>query len=89
MCGRTIYIFYLILVLALASVTLADLVAYWPLDEGSGDTTADLTGNGHDGTLKDGVAWETTDVHVGAAALSFDGTDDYVEVPDHDALEGV
>lgn len=87
MCGRTIYIFSLILVLGLASVTLADLVAYWPLDEGSGDTTADVTENGHDGILKNGVVWETTDVHLGSAALSFDGTDDYVEVPDHDALD--
>ncbi len=87
MCRRTIFLFSLILLLGLASITLGDLVAHWPMDEGSGDTTADLTGNGHDGTLKDGVAWETTDVHVGAAALSFDGTDDYVEVPDHDALD--
>ena len=87
MCGRMSYVFSLILVLVLASITLADLVAHWPMDEGSGDTTVDGTGNGHDGTLKDGVVWETTDVHVGTAALSFDGTDDYVEVPDHDALD--
>jgi len=87
MCGRTIFLFYLILLLGLTSVTLGDLVAHWPMDEGSGDTTVDGTGNGHDGSLKDGVAWETTDVHVGAAALSFDGTDDYVEVPDHEALD--
>ena len=87
MCRRTIFLFSLILLLGLTNITSADLVAYWPLDEGSGETASDLTGNGHDGALKNGVAWETTDVHVGTAALSFDGIDDYVEVPDHDGLD--
>ena len=87
MYSRSISIFSLIILLGLAAVSVADVVVYWPMDEGSGDTTADITGNGHDGTLMGGIAWETTDVHTGTAALSFDGTDDYVEVPDHDALD--
>jgi len=34
------------------------LVGYYPLDEGSGNTAADLSGNGHDGTLPDsGASW--------------------------------
>jgi hypothetical protein len=87
MCRRIIFLYSLILLLGLTDVTLADLVACWPLDEGSGETASDITGNGHDGVLENGVAWETTDVHVGTAALSFDGTDDYVEVPDDDTLD--
>jgi hypothetical protein len=48
------------------------LVAYWPLDEGTGATAADLTGNGHTGTV-DGAAW--TNGQAGGA-LSFDGVND-------------
>ena len=33
------------------------LVGYWPLDEGAGTTTADATGGGHDGTLRNGAGW--------------------------------
>ncbi len=47
----------LLLVLAFCSVTFAELIAYYPFEEGSGDTTADTTGNGHDGTLASGVEW--------------------------------
>ena len=34
------------------------LVAYWPFDEGTGTTTADATGHGHDGTLINGPTWK-------------------------------
>ena len=33
------------------SATATDLEAYWPLNEGSGTTTLDVTGHGHGGTL--------------------------------------
>lgn len=33
------------------SATATGLEAYWPLNEGSGTTTLDVTGNGHNGTL--------------------------------------
>ena len=33
------------------------LVAYWPFDEGSGDTAFDASGNGNDGVLNGGPAW--------------------------------
>jgi hypothetical protein len=39
------------------SAVLAELVAYWPFEEGQGTTTADATGNGNDGTFNGGVAW--------------------------------
>lgn len=35
------------------------LKGYWNFEEGSGITTADLTSNGNDGTLTNGVIWST------------------------------
>jgi hypothetical protein len=54
------------------------LAAYWPLDEGSGTTAFDASGNGMNGTLVNGPAW--TAGRVGGA-LSFDGVDDHVTTP--------
>lgn len=54
------------------------LSAWWPLDETSGNQSADVAGH-HDGTQVDGPAPVTGMV---AGALSFDGVDDHVEVPD-------
>jgi len=38
----------------------ADLIGYWPMDEGDGSEFADITGNGHDATAGSGVvkSWE-------------------------------
>ena len=46
----------------------ANLVGYWRLDEASGTTTADATGNGHTGTLAGGVT------RTGSTAYLGDGT---------------
>ncbi len=35
----------------------ADLVGYWPFDEGKGTETIDATGNGNDGTFNGDVEW--------------------------------
>jgi hypothetical protein len=48
------------------------LVGYWPLNEGQGKTTADMSGNGHDGTLNNGVTWITPGF-IGNAAVRIDG----------------
>jgi len=56
----------------------ADLVARWKLDEGSGTTAADATGNGHNGTLLNGPQW--VDGHFGKA-LKFAGSPQKVDVP--------
>ena len=53
------------------------LVAHWPLDEGAGNTAADIVG-GHDGTLKGGVNWAGEGSPVNGDALSFDGYSDGV-----------
>ncbi|MEO7716674.1 MAG: LamG-like jellyroll fold domain-containing protein, partial [Capsulimonas sp.] len=44
---------------------------YWPLDDMSGATAADASGNGRNGTLQAG-GW-TSDAKVGKSALSLDG----------------
>ena len=76
MCKRSIYLVSLCLVLGLASVAPAKLVAHWKLDDGSGATASDSTGNGFVGTLIGGPTWVTgTD----GGALAFDGLNDYVD----------
>ena len=46
----------LVLVICTNAVN-AELIAYWPFDEGNGTETADITGNGNDGTFNGDVAW--------------------------------
>ncbi len=48
--GKRIPTTIMVLVFAVGSAQ-ADLVAYWPMDEGSGTVTADASGNGLDATM--------------------------------------
>jgi hypothetical protein len=57
-------------------------VARWSFDEGSGSTAYDSVGVNH-GTVY-GATW--TSGFIGGA-LSFDGVDDYVRIPDSDTLD--
>ncbi|MDP3089753.1 MAG: LamG-like jellyroll fold domain-containing protein, partial [Nitrospira sp.] len=50
----------------------------WTFEEGTGSTTADISGNGLRGTLINGPRWITGKTGGG---LSFDGADDYVQIP--------
>ena len=59
-------------------------IAHWRLDETSGTTASDSSGNGNTGTLVNGPAWTTGKINGG---LSFDGTNDYVNIADHASLE--
>jgi hypothetical protein len=52
------------------------LVGHWRFDEGGGTTTADVSGNGNDGTLAGGPTWSSG---LFAGALRFDGMDDFVD----------
>lgn len=56
--------------------TEAGLVAHWQLDETTGTTASDSSGNGYDGTLIGGPTWVAG---VDGGALELDGTDDYVD----------
>ncbi|OIN98565.1 hypothetical protein AUJ67_08285 [Candidatus Desantisbacteria bacterium CG1_02_49_89] len=52
------------------------LVAYWSFDEGSGKTSADLSGNKHDAAIN-GATWSKEGIGY---CLSFDGTTSIVDV---------
>ena len=60
-----------------ATASSSGLVAAYSFNEGSGATALDVSGNGHPGTVS-GAAW-TNDGRYGGA-LSFDGTDDRVDL---------
>jgi len=53
------------------------LVGWWMFDEGNGDTAYDSAGDNHGYVY--GVEWATGQI---GGALSFDGVDDYVAMPD-------
>lgn len=57
-------------------------ISYWRFDEGSGLIASDSVG-ANDGDLLNGPVWTTGMVNN---ALSFDGTDDHVDVPTDDSL---
>jgi beta-glucanase (GH16 family) len=60
------------------------LVAAYGFNEGSGATTADATGNGNTGTIS-GATWNASGRFGGA--LSFNGTSNWVTVPDSASLD--
>ena len=60
-----------------------NIVAAWPLDEGSGNDINDASGKGNDGELKGGAEW--IDGKFGAA-LNFDGSSNYIEIPFDESL---
>ncbi|MEN6427959.1 MAG: LamG domain-containing protein, partial [Phycisphaerales bacterium] len=61
----------------------AGLVGHWRFDEGQGTTAFDSSGNGLDGTLRGNPTWVAG---VVGGALSFNGSSDYVEVPNNPLL---
>ncbi|HEX6273899.1 MAG TPA: LamG-like jellyroll fold domain-containing protein, partial [Polyangiaceae bacterium] len=60
------------------------LVAAYDFEEGTGSTAADVSGTGNTGTLS-GATWSTAGRR--GKALSFDGTDDRVVIPDSSSLD--
>jgi hypothetical protein len=55
----------------------SQLLGYWKFDEGLGELALDSSGYGHTGTII-GAQWVTGKT---GQALSFDGIDDYVQIP--------
>ncbi|MHC4629804.1 MAG: LamG-like jellyroll fold domain-containing protein, partial [Planctomycetota bacterium] len=82
MCKKLIYLvcFVLVLGLTLTSTAGADLIGYWPLDEGAGTTVADVSGRGHNGFFTEGTPLWVEGKY--GKALRFDGVNK-VEIPDH------
>jgi hypothetical protein len=72
----------LVLVCGLGAVASAEIMGHWKLDEGSGDTVADISGNDNHGTIENAV-WGKG---KSGAALEFNGTDARVLVPDSPSL---
>ena len=64
-------------------ITAQGLVAAYPFDDGVGNLAGDLTANGNHGTIS-GASWT---IGRFGAALSFDGADDWVTVPDSASLD--
>ncbi len=61
------------------------LVGYWNLDEGTGTTALDLSGNGNGGTLVNGPSYLTGKM---GNALSFNGSSSqYVNIPDAPSID--
>jgi len=70
---KLIYLSSFILVLGVAASTVvAELVAYYPLDEGTGTIAGDTSGNGHNGTLNNGTTWISPG-YMGNSAINVDG----------------
>ena len=59
-----------------------NLVAWWKFDEGTGGISYDSAGD-NDGILVNAPVWTSGKIGGG---LSFDGINDYVDVPDNAAL---
>ena len=77
MCRKLIYPIFFVLGLCIALTNTADadpsLVGWWRLDEGSGTTAYDSSGNGRHGTLSGNPQWVTGKI---GGALEFDGQGD-------------
>jgi hypothetical protein len=65
----------------------------WHFNEGSGNQIIDESGNGNHGILVNGAGWSTNTPGLEPSenvsnnySLSFDGVDDYIEVPDIGSL---
>jgi len=61
------------------------LVGWWEFDEGAGTTVGDSSSYGHEGVLVGDPQWVAG--KIGSGALSFDGSDGLVEVPESPALD--
>ena len=76
---KLIFLISFVLVLGLSVSSLAELVMYWPLDEGSGTTAIDVTGNGNDGAINGTANWVPGQNNL---ALDLDGSSTYIAMSD-------
>lgn len=65
-----------------ASVVLADKpVAFYLLNETAGTIVHDISGHGNTGTIQGGVTFNQRGTSNGAAAMAFNGSNGYVQLP--------
>ncbi|MCA9065083.1 MAG: DNRLRE domain-containing protein, partial [Planctomycetaceae bacterium] len=69
--------------IATTTLNVLGAVSRWDFTAGSGTVAADSVGS-NDGTLVNGPMWGAG---ISDGALTFDGVDDYVHVPDSDSLD--
>ncbi len=62
------------------------LVGRWDFDEGSGNATHDVSGNGNMGTLMNGPVWVDG---ISGKALNLDGTNDFIQMTTHEIVAGI
>lgn len=89
--NRTTFCFSALAIVSLASLSAqAGLVAYWPMDEGSGSTTANVAGGGLAGTLTNVGAntWVTGRDGTGFA-LNFNGSNQRMNAGTNAALDAI
>jgi hypothetical protein len=94
MCKKLICLVFFIVIAGVASSAYADLVGHWRLDEGSGTTVSDSSGNGNNGTIVNNPVWDTKWIAgVSGTALEFygvgtaTGNGDYVEIKSSPSLD--
>jgi hypothetical protein len=63
------------------------LVGYWSFDDARGSTATDFSGNGNAGTLTNMDPGSDWVAGKRGTALDFDGSDDYVNIPDAQPLK--
>ena len=83
MCRKSIYVVCCVSVLSMVCDVSGGLVAHWRLDEGSGTTAFDTSGNGNDGTFTGEPQWVAG--YYGGA-LDIDGTNDNIDCGNDDSL---
>lgn len=62
------------------------LAAAYQMNDGTGTSLTDNSGNGHTGTLSAGASWTASPVQASANALHLDGSDDFVSIPNTSSL---
>ena len=69
------------------ALALVSLQVHLPFDETAGTAAQDVSFNGRPGQLINGPVWQPGLDALGGA-LSFDGVDDYVEIPGYKGMQG-
>ena len=88
MSKKLLYFSFILLVLSIASISKAELVAYYSLDEGAGNIAADGSGNGYDGIPEPATGNFSWVQGKDGAALRFAGTGAPVYCGTYDPAKG-